>query len=80
MKIAILLALAVSTIGACALPAAAQDRVVVRGNGWAPQIVVRQGHRGYWDERHHWRRATFVTHSGHHGFYDHHHAWHDWNR
>jgi hypothetical protein len=85
MKKGILTALALSTASMAAVPALAWDRdhheerVVVRDNGWAPQIIVRRGHHGYWDERHHWREARFVERHGHHGYWDHHHHWHDWN-
>jgi hypothetical protein len=82
---AIIIALAVSTASVAAVPALAQDRdhrddrVVVGANAWTPQIVIRHGHHGYWDERHHWRDARFVNHQGHRGYWDHHHTWHDWH-
>lgn len=84
MKTAILVALALSTASVAAAPALAQDRDhredrADRDNGWQPQVVVRHGHHGYWDEHHHWRDARFVNHQGHRGYYDHHHNWHDWN-
>jgi hypothetical protein len=76
MRKTILIALGLSA--ALAAPAFAADRVVVTDNGWAPTIIVRQGHRGYWDEHHHWRRMVVVNHRGHRGYWDYHHRWHDW--
>ena len=85
MKKAIFVALALSTASAAAVPALAQDRdhrgdqAMRDNNGWTPQVTVRHGHHGYWDEHHHWRQTRFVTHEGRRGFWDHHHHWHDWN-
>lgn len=84
MKKAIIVALALSTASVAASPVFAQDRDhrddhAVRDNSWTPQITMRHGHHGYWDERHHWRAARFVNHEGHRGYWDHHHNWHDWN-
>ncbi len=77
MKKTALLALAFSVAGALAAPALAQPRVV-HDHGWSPQIIVHSGHRGYWDEHHHWHNMVLVTHAGHHGYWDHHHQWHDY--
>jgi hypothetical protein len=85
VKKAVLIALAFSTASLAAVPALAQgrdhdgDRVIVRNSGWAPQIIVRHGHHGYWDEHHRWREARFAQRNGHRGYWDHHHNWHDWN-
>jgi hypothetical protein len=83
MKTAMMIALALWTAGAVSAPALAyehhDEQVVVSNNGWTPEIIVRHGHHGYWDEHHHWRDAHFVTHDGHRGYYDYRHGWHDWN-
>lgn len=87
MKKAVMAAMALSSLTLAAAPALAQDRDyrdhrdghVMRDNGWTPNIVVRHGRHGYWDERHHWRQARFMNHQGHRGYWDHHHHWHDWD-
>jgi hypothetical protein len=76
---AIIIALAAATAVSAAAPALARDQVVVRDNGWAPQIIVRHGHHGYWDEHRRWREARFMSNHGHRGYWDYHHNWHDWN-
>lgn len=76
MKKAALIALALSASGALAAPALAQDH---HDNAWTPNVEMRHGHHGYYDEHHHWRKVTVVTHEHHRGYWDHHHQWHDWN-
>ena len=79
MKKAILVAVALSTASIAAAPAFAQDRDHREDAAWTPQITMRHGHHGYWDEHHHWRAARFVMREGHRGYWDHHHSWHEWN-
>lgn len=83
MRKALLLALALSTASIAAVPAFAHDRDrddrMVREHPWSPEVTVRHGRHGYWDERHHWREVHFANHHGHRGYWDYRHHWHEWN-